>query len=293
MVIFAGSGTNSNGAWELSLAGTPTWSDLTPPGAPHATLDGANFGALYDPILDRVILVGGDGSGKASVLAFKKNPPPWTQVYPGGASLGTRFGPSVIYEPDQGLAVVFGGRSEGPYYDSTMRLDLGGGFFVDAGGANGFVTVDQWCHQAGQTATLVPTPNSGYMFNQWFGDASGSSNPLQVTMDSYKVIEAEFVVPPTTVEETPVAFAFAVRPNPSRGPVEIEYALPRESQVRLSVFDVAGREVARLVDGPRSAAVHVASWSGIGARARARAGVYLVRLETPEGTWVRRLALLR
>ena len=97
----------------------------------------------------------------------------------------------------------------------------------------------------------------------------------------------------TGVDDQPVAFALGVHPNPSAGPADIEYSLPREAPVRLRVFDVAGREVARLVDGPQPAGRHVAIWSGTPAAAHARAGIYLIRFETPEGTWTKRLALLR
>jgi len=60
----------------------------------------------------------------------------------------------------------------------------------------------------------------------------------------------------------------------------------------LSVFDVAGREVARLVDGSAPAGHHVARWSAAAGGARARAGIYMVRYETPAGAWTRRVAMI-
>lgn len=46
---------------------------------------------------------------------------------------------------------------------------------------------------------ITATANSGYVFDQWTGDASGSSNPLTVTMDTDKNITANFIVCTTTV----------------------------------------------------------------------------------------------
>ena len=81
-------------------------------------------------------------------------------------------------------------------------------------------------------------------------------------MNGYKVIRAEFITPGAVDEEPPAAFALSIRPNPTAGSGTIEYSLPHEALVRVRVFDVAGRVVARLVDGPQPAGRHVATWGG-------------------------------
>jgi hypothetical protein len=70
-----------------------------------------------------------------------------------------------------------------------------------------------------------------------------------------------------------------VVPNPSRGAVRIEYALPRASRLRLSVLDVQGREVAVLANGEFNAGRYQATWSGETARGEAPAGIYFVRCQ--------------
>ena len=47
-------------------------------------------------------------------------------------------------------------------------------------------------YQAGATATATATPDLGYLFTAWSGDASGSDNPLSVTMDADKTVGATF-----------------------------------------------------------------------------------------------------
>ena len=47
-------------------------------------------------------------------------------------------------------------------------------------------------YQAGATATVTATPDLGYLFTAWSGDASGSDNPLSVTMDADKTVGATF-----------------------------------------------------------------------------------------------------
>jgi hypothetical protein len=66
-------------------------------------------------------------------------------------------------------------------------------------------------------------------------------------------------------------------PNPSRAVTRIEYALPHESHVRLSVLDVQGREVVVLADGVFGAGRYQATWSGQTDRGEAPAGLYFVR----------------
>ena len=72
--------------------------------------------------------------------------------------------------------------------------------------------------------------------------------------------------------------ALAASPNPARGPLLISFTLPQSGHVRLVVHDIAGREVARLVDGEVSAGSHQVHWS-----AAAPPGLYFARLWSPGG----------
>jgi len=68
-------------------------------------------------------------------------------------------------------------------------------------------------------------------------------------------------------------------PNPFRGTTAITFTLPVKCTVKLTVFDVAGREVVTLANEERDPGQHVVTWSGntkIGHSAER--GVYFVRL---------------
>ena len=65
-----------------------------------------------------------------------------------------------------------------------------------------------------------------------------------------------------------------VAPNPLGASASVRFTLPEAARVRLSVFDVRGREVRTLVDGPRPAGPHAVDLE----RGSLPAGVYLVRL---------------
>lgn len=47
-------------------------------------------------------------------------------------------------------------------------------------------------YESGSTATITAVPDSGYIFTGWTGDASGTDNPLTITIDSDKTIGATF-----------------------------------------------------------------------------------------------------
>lgn len=81
--------------------------------------------------------------------------------------------------------------------------------------------------------------------------------------------------------------------NPAPGVVRLRFGLPTPAQVDLSIYDVAGRRLVRLVDGECSAGYHTVSW-GAGARGGATSsGVYFARLATGGRVLVQRMIRLR
>ena len=67
------------------------------------------------------------------------------------------------------------------------------------------------------------------------------------------------------------------------GHATLRYALSRPGDVRLDVFDIAGRRVTTLVSGTRGTGEYEVAWGGETRSGVARHGVYFARLETPEG----------
>jgi FlgD Ig-like domain/FG-GAP repeat/FG-GAP-like repeat len=70
-------------------------------------------------------------------------------------------------------------------------------------------------------------------------------------------------------------------PNPFTTSTTLTYALPERSTVRLAVFDVQGRLVAKLADGAQDAGQHNVHWDGRDDRGHLMpAGVYFARFES-------------
>ncbi len=69
--------------------------------------------------------------------------------------------------------------------------------------------------------------------------------------------------------------------NPFHSTAMLEYALPSDVTARVAIYDVAGREVAVLAEGPHAAGTYRVSWDGRVERGSdAASGVYFARLET-------------
>ncbi|HET6349069.1 MAG TPA: FG-GAP-like repeat-containing protein [Candidatus Krumholzibacteria bacterium] len=83
-------------------------------------------------------------------------------------------------------------------------------------------------------------------------------------------------------------------PNPFNPTTEIQFDLPEPARVEISVYDVAGRRVARLLEQPLPAGRHSVTWNGRSAHGEAVAsGVYFYRLRAGSFTSTRRMILLK
>jgi probable HAF family extracellular repeat protein len=109
--------------------------------------------------------------------------------------------------------------------------------------------------------------------------------------------QAFVLIPQNTVLDAPPAgasIALRVRPNPTAGGAQIEYATAAPGNARIRIFDVSGREVATIVEANLSAGPHVARWDGRDRSGHAApAGAYLVRIDTGAAVVTGKLRLVR
>lgn len=97
---------------------------------------------------------------------------------------------------------------------------------------------------------------------------------------------------PTATEDEAVPDGFRLDqnyPNPFNPSTTIRYTLGAPQAVQLRVYDLLGREVAVLVDGPRAAGEHTVVFEA----GDLPGGLYLYRLETPRFRRTRTLTLLK
>jgi hypothetical protein len=96
--------------------------------------------------------------------------------------------------------------------------------------------------------------------------------------------------------ELPKEFELAIpEPNPFSKTTAIRYAVPVEGRrVSISLFDLAGRRVRTLVDGPQSAGRHVAQWDGRDEKGlRVASGVYFYRMDAGSFSQIQKVTVLK
>jgi hypothetical protein len=122
----------SNETWTCPADFSAPWRLLTTAGP----LPGprAYHSAIYDPVLDRMIVYGGSSLGAvyadASELSFASDPPVWKLINPFSNSPAKRNRQMAVYDGIRRRMLVFGGDSRGPVFDGvtneTYELTLDG-----------------------------------------------------------------------------------------------------------------------------------------------------------------------
>lgn len=136
-----------------------------------------------------------------------------------------------------------------------------------------------------QTLTVdlrsVPTPTVTDLLNggtRPLGQGETAAFPLALGPYEAAVFSLDAAPPVVGGAPPPSDRAFRLAqsvPNPVHGRASIEFELPSRSHARLCVYDVLGRQVAVLADGPFSAGVHRVWFDGAGYAS----GPYFYRLE--------------
>jgi hypothetical protein len=128
MIVFGGSdGSAKNDVWELSFAGNPTWTKLTPSGTPPPPREW--HVAVLDRARNRMLVHGGVNGGTrlGDVWALSLGASPaWTQITAGGASPGGRSSHCALLDVANDRMIVFAGLDgTGAATNSIWSLSLG------------------------------------------------------------------------------------------------------------------------------------------------------------------------
>jgi hypothetical protein len=95
--------------------------------------------------------------------------------------------------------------------------------------------------------------------------------------------------------EIPNTFALMQNyPNPFNPSTTIEFQLPANGNVELKVYDVAGREVATLVNEMRNAGNHRIVWNAVDNQGvKVSSGVYFYRISAGQFNQIKKMVLLK
>ncbi|NQU05835.1 MAG: T9SS type A sorting domain-containing protein, partial [Calditrichaeota bacterium] len=113
-------------------------------------------------------------------------------------------------------------------------------------------------------------------------DSLESSEHFQLTVASLSVSDVAGLMP-DKLSLGPVS------PNPFNSSATIRYQLPEQAHIRLSIYDMNGRQIAELTNGEVEAGYHSAVWNG----STYPAGIYICRMEAGKTSLTRKLVLVR
>jgi hypothetical protein len=143
-------------------------------------------------------------------------------------------------------------------------------------------------------------PQNGLTRFRFTARDTGAGSITEAGLDDFMIYSVVPYVPPTDAPAVAAgARAFDLGPaNPtpfrSGQTTILSLSLPKSGPVTARVFDVAGRKVATILDQPLEAGLHRVAWDGkIDSGVIAPAGVYFIRLDSPEGVRTQRTLLLR
>jgi hypothetical protein len=166
-----------------------------------------------------------------------------------------------------------------------------GGFFTTAGGGsashiakwNGIVWSPLGGGTSGNVTSMVFDTHGDLVLSGPFSGGGGVYSPYVTLYDMPGVVAEEGGAAGLS------ALALSVRPNPVSTSGTVYLSLPEASHVRVTAYDMLGRQVAVLTEGERSAGEHDMAFD-VGALVP---GVYVIRLDAGGETAVRRVTVVR
>ena len=163
----------------------------------------------------------------------------------------------------------------------------------------GIVAVSQDTAQANtlsDSATgrfVIPVSDklSNYEISTWSMPFNGTLTPLSAQAgDTGKILN---IITTSVIERgggQPTAFALRQNfPNPFNPATGIQYDLPKSSYVTLTIYDMLGREIAKLMDGEQLAGSYTARFDA----SRLPSGVYFYRLTAGNYVSTQKMILMK
>jgi uncharacterized repeat protein (TIGR02543 family) len=187
--------------WATNSQGVGAWLTLSWP-APYSV----NQVVFYDrPSLSENItsatITFSDGSSIV-VGPLNNNGTATTYMFPARVITGLTMTVTGVSGSTENIGLaeiqVYGTPSSSIQYNLTTNV-------TPSGSGSVAVNPNKTSYYAGEHVTLTAMPNSSYAFSDWSGDATGTTNPLIITIIANMTVTANFTAIPGTLSVTPSA----------------------------------------------------------------------------------------
>jgi photosystem II stability/assembly factor-like uncharacterized protein len=152
-------------------------------------------------------------------------------------------------------------------------------------GPAGYITYDKGLH-----FTALPVLTNSQNFSVYFYNRNTLF--LQQSMGIYKLkvtISSPIGIQPVSTEIPKEFSLWQNYPNPFNPNTNIKFNIPKESGVRLEIFDAIGRSISVIVDEKLNAGTYNVEWDGSGYSS----GVYYYRIQTDSYTDTKKMILVK
>jgi hypothetical protein len=329
MITWSGQGQGAffNDVWAFDLT-TETWSQFSPTGGPPNVRYGVGY--AWDPVAQELVTFAGfTNLGRFDdVWRFNDTSVTWTDVSPGAGPI-ERCLHAGTYDPIDHRMIMYGGQNAGPL-DDLWALDLNTHTWTDLtpvirpdgryftafvhdhanhrvtmfGGQTSIAAVNEvWVYDLWTDAwtQLAPagTPPSGRFGSAGIYDGANDRMIVFGGNDGFNQNDVWALenLSGTATSVRPGAarvVLHANHPNPFNPTTTIRFDLTTAATVSVRVYDVHGRAVRTLFDGPAAVGANTLVWNGRDDRDNAVAsGVYLYRLDGAGVTQTRKMVLLK
>jgi hypothetical protein len=255
--------------WSYPLDGPPAWTLL---GYGPVARGTAGQAAFYDPVGDRMIVMGG----------YWQNASVFTHPYGATVWAAALDGPLVWTTLDSSLAVPAPPEAQVCYDAARDRILL----FADS------TVWSRPLHGAGSWTMLDatgPAPVvSGPVVYDRVRDQAVALFSARRGAPLDQAWALHFAPPPTPPR--PALTLLGTRPNPSVGAICVVLSLPDASPARLELFDIGGRRITALEIGGLGPGTHALA---LGSGTFLKPGVYLIRLQHAGQSYAARAVVLR
>lgn len=213
-----------------------------------------------------------DGPWQNLALAWPADQSPWLWTVAGEAGPHARFRVRDATDPTvAGLSGVFGiGRNLDWLQPAVAAGTVPQGESVDVA-----LTLDAAELSLGSFEAVVRVQHNG---------------GLEVDVP----VDLEVTDASSAGQAPPATRLWGNHPDPFNPATTIRFSLAEAGEVALTVYDVRGQKIARLLSGTLPAGGHDVLWDGRdGAGKAVASGVYFTRLETPAGVFTEKMVLAR
>lgn len=171
----------------------------------------------------------------------------------------------------------------------AVRSNIGGAGTLTFSGLDALPDgLDAWLVDEATEQSIRLTPGTPYRFQAPSNDEPRTFRLLVGPARAVQsAVDASTERPDRVVLSSPY-------PNPAHHSATIRYGLPDRASVRLAVYDMLGRRVAVLHDGPQVAGYHTTRWNGRRADGTpVTSGTYLLRLQSGDAVRTGRITFVR